>query len=183
VACDFAITHPLQPSFLADTAAGKLNAHEKYAVAHKTSKYSASVEAEGFGFAPCVLDTFGIWCEAGLVTLSKVCSARAARDGLSAAHHKRLLLQRCAVALMLSNARALLQREDPATLCSDDFEVDLSLGDDDDMVHAPLNSIRACIIPGTGDDPPPTQDQHTRAALEFGVGETSLCQPSLPPPT
>jgi hypothetical protein len=113
VACDFAVTHPLQDAYISGTADGTGSAPERYAHQHKTAKWGAAVRAETYDFKPCVVDAYGNWCDAGREVLNLVAVHASFRDGKPSHVHLRQLLQKCAVALMLSNARALLQRSDP----------------------------------------------------------------------
>jgi hypothetical protein len=137
--CDFAVTHPLQSSYLSGTAAGTSSAAEAYALAHKTAKYGADVEAHGYEFSPCVVDTYGNWCAAGREVLEEVAEASSASDGRPTRLHLRLLNQRCASILMLSNARALLQRADPALLFDDAVPEDAVTGALDDDASPAIN--------------------------------------------
>jgi hypothetical protein len=144
--CDFAVTHPLQDSFVAGVSDGTLDAAEAYALAHKTSKYEEAVKAEGYEFAPCVVDAFGNWCAAGIRVLASISEAASCRDGRSASLHLRLLKQRCAIALQLSNARALLQREDPGLLDDDALPEDTWDQDGDESAAADTSKKATDVV-------------------------------------
>jgi hypothetical protein len=144
--CDFAVTHPLQDSFVAGVADGSLDAAETYALTHKTSKYEEAVTAEGYEFAPCVVDAFGNWCAAGLKTLALIAESASCRDGRPVSLHLRLLKQRCAIALQLSNARALLQREDPGLLDDDALPEDALDQGDDESAAADTSKMATDVV-------------------------------------
>jgi hypothetical protein len=150
--CDFAITHPLQPAYVDRVAQGSFSAAEDYALKHKTERYAIAVEAEGYEFAPCVVDTFGNWCEAGRSTLNAVAEASSCRDGRSAATHLRLLLQRCACCLQLANARALLQRDDPTIAMEDCLPDDATF--DMEGIYSPTATFTNIKAVGESDAPP-----------------------------
>jgi len=123
-----------------------VSACEEYAQAHKTARYAKDVEAEGYVFVPGVVDAYGNWCEAGRLALADVAKALSLRDGRKVGLHLKLLLQKCAVAIQLSNARALLQRCDPGLIADDGLTADGAYDDADDeseFVAPDLTSIRA----------------------------------------
>lgn len=132
IVCDVAVTHPLQPAYLPATASGGEPAADTYARTHKSSKFGADVEAEGYEYAPCVVDAFGNWGSSGRAVLTSIAVAASARDNIPRGVHLRRLLSCCSVSLMLSNARALLQREDPATYLDDAPMADTERGFDGD---------------------------------------------------
>jgi hypothetical protein len=142
VVCDVAVTHPLQPAYIAATTSGSGSAADAYGSWHKARKFSAAVEAEGYLYAPCVVDAFGNWSASGRATLELIASAASARDGIARGVHFRRLLARCSVSLMLSNARALLQREDPGTYLDDLPMSDEERGESgDEFLAEPHNTV------------------------------------------
>jgi hypothetical protein len=154
MACDFAVTHPLQDAYVLATAEGTGSAPERYAQQHKTAKWGAAVQAEGYTFAPCVVDVYGNWCDAGRDVLHNVATHLSFRDGKPTFVHLRQLLQKCAIALMLSNARALLQRTDP--LLEDDGSLPRSgVHDPSDDNIAPA-ALETNIAAGAVAPQPPT---------------------------
>jgi hypothetical protein len=144
VVCDFAVTHPLQPAYLNDTAAGNLVAADRYGHSHKTSKVGARVAELGYEFRPCVVDAFGNWSAPGKDVLTRIAESLSARDGRHFSWHLCRLIQRCAKSLALSNARALLQRDDPEHVCAEDLTSDCDGDSDDDEFDTPT------LPPSTG---------------------------------
>jgi len=151
--CDFAVTHPLQEAYLSQLLNPKgsvSHAAESYATAHKTKSTGDAVEAEGYKFAPCVVDAFGNWCAAGREVLHDVAQALHFRDGRPTAYHMKLLIQRCAVVLALSSARALLGRIDHSQVPQDGLPDDFDPSEEAPLPAAFRNKNLAA---GEGDRP------------------------------
>lgn len=138
--CDFAVTHCLQPAYIDGTADGSRSAAEAYARTHKVNRYASRVEEAGGTFYACVLDVYGNWCAAGSEILNLVATALSLRDGRRPHVHLRMLIQRCAVSLVLSNARALLQREDPSLVGDDSLPIDGAFDPQDDTIPTASHS-------------------------------------------
>jgi hypothetical protein len=109
-AVDFAVTHSLQPRFLDAAATEQAAAANLYAEQVKDRKYRARVEAEGMRFVPCVLDTFGAWCDTGLALAHRLVAKVQANKG--GHHHGQHFFQGVSLAVCRGIARAILAREE-----------------------------------------------------------------------
>jgi hypothetical protein len=117
--CDFAVTHSLQKKYRDGVAkTGPSFAVEQYAESVK-GPHRERVEAQGYEYAPCVVDVFGNWSKSGREVLASVARGLSARDARSAQEHLRGIYQRCSVVLTLWNMRAILSRWNPEFAVSD----------------------------------------------------------------
>jgi hypothetical protein len=132
--CDFAVTHPLREDVVEALINPRLKAPASYAADTyaklKDDKYKRDVEAAGYRFAPCVVDTFGNWGTSGREILHSVAQATHFRDGRPTAYHMKLLVQKCAVVLAWSNAQALLGRADHSLVVPDGLPRDFIFSED-----------------------------------------------------
>ena len=108
---DVSVTHPLRPAFLKGTADGATpSAADKYAAIEKIPIY-AKMCAEGptpTTFVSVSLDCFGNWSKDALKLLAEMAAARASLSSCLAPHvYERRILQQCAVAIMINNAKTI----------------------------------------------------------------------------
>ena len=106
---DVAVTNPLRPLYVRETASGKgPSAADRYAKEEKVDMYTEVCKVAETVHVPLVLDCFGNWCATGRAFLEEIAMAKAAlAPCVSKATHLLRLIQQCSVALMLYNARTL----------------------------------------------------------------------------
>jgi hypothetical protein len=125
---DFAVTHPLVPANIVTKNAAKISrSADTYADKVKRPKYEEAVTGLGYTFVPAVVDTFGNWGSMGRQLINTVSEALSSCDNRKVGLHRRQLIQRCAVALMKCNARAMLLRLDPDLAISDALPAEAAL--------------------------------------------------------
>ena len=111
---DVCVTHPLQPKYVALTAARAQSepgaAQERYAVDVKLRKYATRCEAAGLEIHPLVASAFGAWGDKGRALIHTIAQRVSARTGVPAGICATQLHQRLSVVLLRSNAKAILSR-------------------------------------------------------------------------
>jgi ubiquitin carboxyl-terminal hydrolase 44/49 len=117
VAFDVAVTHGLQPAYLAETSAAGPHAAARYACDHKDAKYKERADREGVRFVPLVCDVHGNWTVEAMAVFKDITRDIAARISCSPGRQLSHLLQRLGVLLQRANARAILLRSVVAWEC------------------------------------------------------------------
>lgn len=115
---DFAITSPLQPSFINNSKEIQGFAAEKYQESHKSGKkvYKDTCSANGFSYHPMVLETYGAFSSSSMAVLHQIATLHAAVTHLSFGESLHYLFARISFALMSQITIALLRCKTPRLL-------------------------------------------------------------------
>jgi hypothetical protein len=141
VANDVAVTHPLQPSYVAQTAQAAGHAQKHYAVHVKVAKYAAPCAAAGLVFRPIVFDAFGVPGKEASTFFHNAAKRQAARFNGDAAVVEQHWLQRASLSVLRGNARALLDRAPIASAYAHDPALDVDEPDHPPETFTPRHPV------------------------------------------
>jgi hypothetical protein len=109
-AVDFAVTSPLQPSFVSGAAKVAGFAAERYSLKVKEDKYDAQFKALGLVFKPIVFETFGTVCSKGRELINFVARHVANSRSISMSTAVQRINGQLSCCLMRFNALSVLER-------------------------------------------------------------------------
>ena len=179
---DVCVTHPLQPKYIATTAARATSepgeAQEKYATDVKLRKYSARCAAAGLEIHPLVASAFGAWGEKGRALIKTIAQRVSARTGVAAGVCATQLHQRLSIVLLRSNAKAILSRTsaDTPSIFLDALE------HEDPEVFDPAVEATAFFTPATPEPSPQPAQPSTATATTATTRQSTVQRPQAAVP-
>ena len=170
VCLDFAVTNPQQSSRLSRASVSAGAAAADYESKVKLPRYLDECRANGLGFVPMVVETFGAWGPAAIPVLDQISRAGASAKALEPELVGKYLRQTLSFTLQRLNAQILLKFISPTT---EDLEDPIPI-----FVASPSCSDQDPLSPSS----PRSASEDRSFAVDWILDHVSLAPGESPPP-